>query len=309
MEKDLVSIIVPIYNTSNYLYELIKSIQKQKYKNLEIILIDDGSTDNSREICEKFGKKDNRVLFFSKENEGVSIARNFGLDKAKGKYIFFADSDDILDENCILNFISEIKDYDLICAGYYEMFKNKIIEKKITNAKGEIEKDDFLKGVLNNNNIKGFLWNKFFRKDIIDKFNIKFEENINFLEDTLFVCNYIKYCNKICMIPSTLYYYRMRKSSIVNSSKNIESVNNIYIKLKPFCNNIIEIYWYNYLLFYFNNKEDLHNLKNISKKMRLILFSKQIDIKCKVKLLIYRISPNIFKNMLKFKQNKYELFN
>ena len=88
MEKDLVSIVVPVYNTSNYLYELIKSIQKQKYKNLEIILIDDGSTDNSREICEKFGKKDNRILFFSKKNEGVSIARNFGLDKAKGKYIF-----------------------------------------------------------------------------------------------------------------------------------------------------------------------------------------------------------------------------
>lgn len=308
MGEELVSIIVPIYNTSLYISDLIKSVQEQKYKNYELILIDDGSIDNSKEICEKYLEKDKRISLFIKKNEGVSKARNFGLSKANGKYIYFVDSDDILNEDCILSFIKEAENYDLICSGYYEMFVNKIIEKKIINFRNEIKKEEILMGVLNNNNIRGFLWNKFFKKDIIDKYDIKFQEDIKFLEDALFVCEYISHCNKICVIPQCLYYYRMRKSSSVYSSNKIESVRKAYIKLEKYYKNINEIYWYNYLMFYYNNKLNLNSDEKYIKNFWKVMFARNISKKCKIKLVIYRFNPKIFKTVLKLKIKQNELF-
>ena len=101
MDEKLVSIIIPIYNSEKYLKKCIDSILEQKYNNLEIILINDGSTDNSGKICDRLAIEDKRIKVIHKLNEGVSIARNKGLEMAKGEYIFFIDSDDYIDENII----------------------------------------------------------------------------------------------------------------------------------------------------------------------------------------------------------------
>ena len=105
MKKETVSIIVPIYNTEQYLKKCIDSLINQTYKNLEILLINDGSTDNSDSICNEYVKKDNRIKYYKKENTGVSDTRNYGIKEAKGSYLTFVDSDDWLDlttiENCM----------------------------------------------------------------------------------------------------------------------------------------------------------------------------------------------------------------
>ena len=101
LDNDLISIVVPLYNVENYLKECIDSILTQSYHNLEIILVDDGSTDNSGKICDNYAKKDSRIKVIHKENGGASDARNYGIKEAKGKYIQFTDSDDFYDKNSI----------------------------------------------------------------------------------------------------------------------------------------------------------------------------------------------------------------
>ena len=108
MDK-MISVIIPIYNMEKYLDRCINSITEQSYKNIEILLINDGSTDNSLKICKKFQKEDERIKFFSMNHQGVSIARNLGIEKAKGKYIMFIDSDDWIEKDTIKNLYENIK--------------------------------------------------------------------------------------------------------------------------------------------------------------------------------------------------------
>ena len=126
MNLKLVSIIIPIYNSEKYLKKCIDSILEQKYNNLEIILINDGSTDNSGKICDSLAIEDKRIKVIHKLNEGVSIARNKGLEMAKGEYIFFIDSDDYIDENIIKDMISYSRDYDIVKVSYKFIENGKI---------------------------------------------------------------------------------------------------------------------------------------------------------------------------------------
>ena len=158
MKKDLVTIIVPVYNAENELCRCVDSILAQSYKNLEIILIDDGSKDNSLEICSKYSRKDNRIKIFHKNNGGVSSARNFGLTEASGKYICFVDSDDWLDEQYVEALHEEIlkNDSDIVIGGFSYVYGNKNIEC--------VEQD--LKNFINN-------------KDLFLLLNVRYQKNKN----------------------------------------------------------------------------------------------------------------------------------
>ena len=112
---DLVSVIIPVYNVEIYLRECLQSVIGQTYKNLEILLIDDGATDNSGKICDEIAKEDQRIKVFHRENEGVSAARNFGIEQASGGWIFFVDSDDLLMQNTIELSMQYVKPEDDIC--------------------------------------------------------------------------------------------------------------------------------------------------------------------------------------------------
>lgn len=125
MDK-MISVIIPIYNMEKYLDRCINSITEQSYKNIEILLINDGSTDNSLKICKKFQKEDERIKFFSMNHQGVSIARNLGIEKAKGKYIMFIDSDDWIEKDTIKTLYENIKNNDMSICSYHRVFDNHI---------------------------------------------------------------------------------------------------------------------------------------------------------------------------------------
>ncbi|WP_214760008.1 glycosyltransferase family A protein [Exiguobacterium sp. s146] len=212
--KKLVSIIVPVYNSENFLFENISSILNQTYYNIEVLLINDGSSDRSLSICKELAQKDQRIFVINQENKGVSAARNKGLEIAQGHYILFVDSDDILEKNMIMGLLRGFENnIDLVICGYNVQHLSK--EKKVKNEKIIFERkivsvedisrnywEYFRKGAINP------LWNKLFKSSIIKNEGLKFPENIKMGEDGYFVVNYLKSCQNI-MFTNDIYYNYM----------------------------------------------------------------------------------------------------
>lgn len=197
-----VSVIVPVYNQEKYLDECIESIINQSYNNLEIILVDDGSTDNSLEICKKYKKQDKRIKLIHKENGGLSSSRNAGLKEATGDYIMFCDSDDYFLPDTVKLMEAEItkKDADYVIGNYIncteegKFWKKPIFDKKLyTNFKVEIT--DYTKSFYI---MSSSVCNKIFRKSFIDEHDFKFVEGLP-AEDAIFTT--------ACFVKSTKVYY------------------------------------------------------------------------------------------------------
>ncbi|MBQ8684595.1 MAG: glycosyltransferase [Clostridia bacterium] len=218
----LVSIIIPVYNVEKYLPICIESVVNQTYRALELLLIDDGSTDNSGKICDEYAGKDSRIKVLHKENGGVSLARNIGLDKASGEYIAFIDSDDIIEADMIERLIYEMDDdTDIVECEFYEFYeydkKGRI--NKYTNAYyGEIcDKTQALIGFFDGT-IKWSIWNKLYKAKLLK--NIRFDTNLRVGEDALFVINCCDKANKIKEIPYCGYGYLQRVDSVTNETLN-----------------------------------------------------------------------------------------
>ena len=213
--NELVSIIVPIYNTEGYVNKCVDSLINQTYQNLEIILVDDGSTDSSLSICKEYQEKDNRVKVFHKENGGVSSARNFGIKNATGKYLCFCDSDDYYSNEAIhvmSNAIDEVS-ADLYCFGRYGgAFENKIISKK-ENPHGLLQ---YLTSIGSYN-----CYSKLLKTSIIKEFNIIFDESFAISEDTLWLREYILHSDSICLKTDTVYYMCEREGSLTRTKKKV----------------------------------------------------------------------------------------
>lgn len=207
------SIIIPVYNIEKYIQIAIESILNQKYQDFELIIIDDGSTDKSGEICKQY-KNDKRVKLIQKKNQGVSSARNLGLEKATGEYIIFVDGDDYLEPNTLQIIANNIENNDMIIFGYNEKFKKKIYQKNMTINETVVDNIKSIENVVNNK-YGGYIFNKVFKKSIIKKYNIKFNLKIHMCEDLLFVIEFLQYAKNIKVIHDILYNYRMRKSSAV----------------------------------------------------------------------------------------------
>ncbi|ANW97653.1 hypothetical protein CSTERTH_00700 [Thermoclostridium stercorarium subsp. thermolacticum DSM 2910] len=217
MYNDLISIIVPIYNCEKYLLKCVDSIRTQTYTNLEIILIDDGSNDNSPSLCDKILKEDCRIKVIHKDNGGVSDARNTGLKIASGKYIAFVDSDDYLEETYLeLLYKSLIfNEADLSICGYiYEDEKGNMIAKT-TGDSVILNSHEALNLMFSPKEYQGFLWNKLFKKELIGA--LQFNKEITICEDLLFVSQYMLNCKKIVYNPIPLYHYVYNTNSAINS--------------------------------------------------------------------------------------------
>ena len=228
MENDLISIIVPVYNCEKYIEDCINSIKNQTYKNIEIIIVNDGSTDRSLELIQEAANDDKRIKIFSTENMGVSHARNIGVEKANGKWISFVDSDDWLEPNfCELLYgKAAALNADYIGCGY-----NKVTGENIQkiNADGNIleyEKDDFLIKLLNVQTSYGLIHMKLIKAEYVKQ--VKFNENIKVAEDALFNIELCDYLNKIVIFNKPLYNYRINTDSVVR--KYDENYNNKYSK-------------------------------------------------------------------------------
>ena len=212
MKKGKVSIIVPVYNVSNYLNSCIDSILAQSYQDFELILVNDGSTDDSGIICDEYQSKDCRVKVFHTSNHGVSHARNSGLRNASGEYITFIDSDDYIDANYLESYL-QYKKYDCVI-GSYQTFP--IVQKHIHQEMFFSKSDNNLSALSEHvAQIDGTSCCKLYHYSIIKEHNISFNENMRFSEDTNFCLNYLRYANTIKTISNNGYHYRVSEGSQV----------------------------------------------------------------------------------------------
>lgn len=224
-----ISIIVPVYNTELYLKNCIESLINQTIKDIEIILIDDGSTDNSYNICKEYLEYDKRIKLVSKENEGVSTCRNIGIENSIGTYIMFCDSDDSVHEKWCEELLNSVSSgYDISVCGFKWISADKVVDKLYSNDKEifSINKQDIFK--LRQKDIFNVLWNKIFKRKIIKENNILFDINLSLGEDVIFILEYLKHMNSnIGIVNEALYFYSF-KNNINLAGKYRKNVFEIY---------------------------------------------------------------------------------
>ena len=224
-----ISIIIPVYNAARYLRECVDSILQQSFANFEIILIDDGSTDDSPQICDGYAACDQRVKVVHKPNAGVSAARNDGLDRARAEYITFVDSDDWVEAGYIQTLLN-YKQYDIVFfphrfiygTGFTSEFKFREESGDATTMWGIVSN---LKNNDTHVNFYGYTWNKMFRREIIEKFHVRFVEGLRVSEDEVYTLDYCTHAQSIKVLPTCLYNYRVLSTGLTatkNSSREQE---------------------------------------------------------------------------------------
>lgn len=248
----LVSIIVPVYNVELYLEKCIESILSQTYKHIEVILINDGSTDSSKEICDLYAQRDNRIILINKSNGGVSETRNLGINKAKGKYIMFIDSDDWIDSDCIEKCIIEFKkdsSIDIVLFPYLKEYKEKKIKVNLFSNEERYFNQEETRNILlkklfgpvkpiNPLTIDNMSapWGKLYRKTTVE--DIRFiDMKIIGVEDSYYNIQAF-YNAKACKyVLNTFYHYRKTNSGSLTNNYNLEKAylrENMYAIKKEF---------------------------------------------------------------------------
>lgn len=310
------SIIIPIYNAEKYLDECLNSILSQDYKEFEVIMINDGSNDNSDKICQSYCIRDSRFKLVNQKNSGVSSARNKGIKLAKGEFIIFIDSDDVLIDSALKTIEENIFDNDLLCYGYSKCYLDREEDFLLKNYKFK-NKMDYIKSIIYNQEIGGFLWNKCFKREIITNKNILFDRNLHYCEDLLFVSEYLNNSKKVSYVPKILYKYRMRRSSVsfnLFSEKNasiLKSYEKLINKYKNY-DNIENRLKFLYILSYYKLKsiipKNFELNKSILSNESTIISGEKLSIKEKINFIIIK-HFNLFYRLLRLrKNNKLNLF-
>ncbi|WP_157764146.1 glycosyltransferase family 2 protein [Paenibacillus borealis] len=226
--KPLISIIVPIYNVEQFIKKCIDSIIYQTYRNLEIILVDDGSPDNCGRICDSYANQDNRIKVIHKKNGGLSSARNAGLNVATGNYIGFVDSDDWIEIDMFekLLSVSEREDADIVQCGYNSVLENGKILRKYTSLNESYNNNkDVLAAYFSQTKINVVVWNKLYKRHLFD--SIRMVEGRLF-EDTMVSFELVLSTKKLVSIEGEYYNYLQRKSSIMGSTYSSQKLDMIY---------------------------------------------------------------------------------
>lgn len=245
MDKELISIIVPVYNAEKYLRECLNSLIGQTYKNLEIILVNDGSTDLSRNICLEYVSKDSRIRLIDKENEGLSIARERGISSANGIYFATVDSDDVVHEDYIKKMYDQITEENAdICLCARKEFTNDkeapvYLDKRIEKCR-QVTKEDLIEeyAALARTYQMSDSWNKLYRREFVKNTNVHFCLGRQYNgTDLLFNYMLLLHCPKIATINEILYYYRIVPNSIVRK-KNKPLQQGFHIILDKLLNEI-----------------------------------------------------------------------
>lgn len=327
MNNDLISVIVPIYNVEKYLPECIDSIIKQTYKNIEIVLIEDGCTDNSGRICDEYTKKDERIKVIHKNYSGVSGARNAGLDEAKGKYISFVDSDDYINEqfleklyNAIIENNTQIAQCNFIRVddNKNEIHRRGYTENLKTKSGYEMIKEIYTKKCWENI----IIWNKLYQRELFE--GIRYP--VGKIHEDEFVTPKILYnVNSIAIVEEYLYNYRKNQNSIMGKIFKVERLDEIEAyeeRLKFFEQKgekeLYELTMKTYLgeirECYMKTRTYIENSENVQKELvikyrenyKRVLKCKYIDIISKLKMSIFYISPKlhyVIKQKVRLKRN------
>lgn len=318
-----VSIIIPVFNAEKYIAKCIESIIKQELSEVEIIIVNDGSNDKSEDIIKYYAFKDSRIITINQTNQGVSAARNRGIEEASGKYITFVDADDYIEKKIYKNMYlnAETNNSDIVCCGVNLVYKDKIKEKiyfqydksyKIKNNSTH----SFLKNVYLQAEYRTSCWNKLYRSKII-KENIRFEDYSNVhSEDTLFNFLTLAHVRKISVISECLYNHQIVKGSLSHSTKyenvsirNANQINLMSENIDTSSNNNNLKYLINYyyikglsniaeleINYNYNNMLDL--LKEISKYKKMCITT-NINYKYNLSKLISSKSKLLYYNSLK----------
>lgn len=303
----LISIIVPVYNTEKYLKKCVMSIINQTYKNLEIILIDDGSTDSSPVICDSLAEKDNRITVIHQANGGLSSARNTGLDNIHGDYIMFVDSDDYTDQNMIEFLLNQIGNADISMCGYTNFNENGNLSKQdtVTLSDGIISTDTFWNYFYSDTRIYYVtVWAKLYKRHLWD--NVRFPIG-KLHEDEFVVHKIISQCKTLAVSKKPYYFYLCRNGSIMNSQfkiKNLDAADGMLDRCQFFFNRkeynlsekALSMAMYSivkgYTILGENTKTDVLYKKFRSLYRKLIF--KNTSLKFKYKCGIFALSKNLF---------------
>lgn len=232
----MISVIIPVYNVEKYLITCLNSVIEQTYKDLEIILINDGSIDSSGEICEEFKKKDSRIIVIHKSNLGLSDTRNIGIDKAKGNWIFFLDSDDWIDKHAIekLYQFALLNNCDMVQGNHYYVYEDYLLFRKSSRKEREkiiLSREETMKCLIINDRIKNFAWGKLYKTDLIKDLYFPVGK---YFEDSFWQHFVIDRANRYGIIDEPLYYYRQRSDSISGkiSDKKLDLLEGNYKRLE-----------------------------------------------------------------------------
>lgn len=294
MEKeDLVSVIVPIYNASKYLKKTIECIINQSYKNLEIILLNDGSTDDSLSICYEYQSNDSRIIVIDKANSGQGDTRNKGIDLATGKFIFFADSDDFMDLKLIEIAVQGIEDSnsDLYIFNYYHSYEKKDGDRSNIEERNFMEGDyildsdksrlKFITNIFLNYGCGFEVWNRLYRTNIIKESKIRFPVFKPVIaEDVCFNLFYLMHIHSLKVTNERLYYYLYRQDSSMGADRKMVRLNQ-YNRLSKCLYDYLNTINYNYMKENYGAihiKLLYHELMNVSSKDLKKEFNKIEDI-------------------------------
>lgn len=312
----MISVIIPVYNGRKYLERCLKSVIEQTYENIEIILIDDGSIDGTFDLCDQWEKKDERIKVIHQSNEGVSMARNKGIELARGKYLTFIDADDYIKNNYIetLYLYAVQYDADIVCSDYISVVNgvpNKqdhhIVDGRVTNSV-----DDFLYDYENNiGYCSRFVWGKLIRYDIAQ--NLRFKK-MQYGEDTVYMINLLK-TNPIIYLSTYSGYFYIRNSDSASQKAKEKNIN-IYVdhlligkawvelaELGKSTSQNVAINLYAKIIYTAitfeirKNNMDLHNYSYICKHVQSILNYRKLKIKYRMVFKLYKKKPTLLFNM------------
>lgn len=319
-----VSVIVPAYNCSRFISDSVKSLLNQTYKNFEIIIVNDGSTDNTEKIIKDLQKDNPSVIYIYQENKGVSEARNRGIKEASGKYIVFMDSDDEVDSHWIERLVYDIStnNTEIAVCGYYVKHRDtQKIDSKNTFSKCITERNEFIDRIFIHRDILPAIWNKIFLTDIIREYNIQFDKRYTVGEDLLFLVKYCLHINKAYIDSEPLYIYYINSSGAMqahNTNKDFKeswltewySVNtaekllqenkiksdSLKVKKARIADKLISVIEkYNYQT---NVKQEM--LSFLRKNCLKVIMKKEFGVKKKLSILLNCLSPKIKKKVNKF---------
>lgn len=220
--KNMISIVVPVYNVKEYIGKLVESVLMQNYNNYELILVNNNSTDGSEELCMQYCKNDSRIVCIDEKKQGVGAARNAGLRRAKGEYIIFFDSDDYIEEHTLEKLVDCFDtDIDMVACGYNLRYKGDIVSTIVTDDYNIVSNIAYIESLFENDEIdyQGFIWDKMFRKKIIDDNSLEFREDIAYNEDRLFITQYMLKSRKMIWVPYAYYNYQVREDSAMGMGR------------------------------------------------------------------------------------------
>lgn len=307
--KYLISVIVPVYNSESTLSRCLDSIVSQTYKNIEIILINDGSTDKSLDICEKYKRNDSRIIAINKVNAGVSAARNSGLEVAKGDYIAFVDSDDYIDVDMYNKLViaSDNGDKDIVFCGYNVVKNDEITPLVEPKLKDAVVNRQFQYLLLPEYNVMGVVWRSLFSKGIIS--DVKFDAEIGVAEDLLFTITCLAKTTKVSVIDDKCYFYHCAvgkyiDNKFINQLLKLErEIKNILLNLELkdlAAANCFYKYYSLWELWLYSYSKD-NNLKSLLKaNADLKSYNSKDNYKC-FKIYIQSIKKRIIAALLHYK--------